>query len=111
MTCYDEDCRSACIWAADRIADLEVALADSERRADLSDQLVADLACGHGVATEHRAALERVARLEAKVERLRARMKEINDAVEDREGFVFGGPARLCGTLIRISRDALAEKE
>ncbi|MCU0691380.1 MAG: hypothetical protein MUF54_08260 [Polyangiaceae bacterium] len=52
-----------------------------------------------------------LAELRAEVKRLRGRMKEINDAVEDREGFVLGGPARLCGTLIRITRAALAEKE
>ena len=47
-------------------------VAESERREAVSSQLVADLACGHGAVVEHRAALERVAELEAEVARLRA---------------------------------------
>jgi hypothetical protein len=56
----------------ERIATLEAErdaalarVADAERRADVSEQALADLACGHGVVTEHRAVLERVADLEA----------------------------------------------
>jgi hypothetical protein len=59
-----------------RVAELLARVADAERRADVSEQALADLSCGHGVAVEHRAVLERVAELEAEVARLREALDE-----------------------------------
>jgi hypothetical protein len=58
-----------------------------------------------------RVAKARIVELETECERLRGSLQEVNAVVEDREAFVMGGPAQLCGRLIRITRAAIEGDE